>query len=47
MLSEKFVTRHIGPRENELPTMLRTIGVNSLEELIERTVPKSIVLDSR
>jgi glycine dehydrogenase len=25
--------------------MLRTIGVNSLEELIERTVPKSIVLD--
>jgi glycine dehydrogenase len=25
--------------------MLNTIGVNSLEELIERTVPKSIVLD--
>jgi glycine dehydrogenase len=45
MLSDKFVTRHIGPRENELPTMLSTIGVNSLEELIERTVPKSIVLD--
>jgi len=45
MLSDKFVTRHIGPRENDLPTMLNTIGVNSLEELIERTVPKSIVLD--
>src|SRR5664280_1787028 len=45
MLSDKFVTRHIGPRENDLPTMLSTIGVNSLEELIERTVPKSIVLD--
>ena len=45
MLSDKFVTRHIGPRENDLPTMLSTIGVNSLEELIEKTVPKSIVLD--
>ena len=45
MLSDKFVTRHIGPRENDLPAMLSTIGVNSLEELIERTVPKSIVLD--
>ncbi len=45
MSSEKFVTRHNGPRDNELPQMLKTIGVNSLDELIEKTVPSSIRLD--
>ncbi|MGC1391597.1 MAG: aminomethyl-transferring glycine dehydrogenase [Bacteroidales bacterium] len=45
MLSDKFVNRHIGPREHELPRMLKTIGVNSLDELIEKTVPRSIMLD--
>ena len=45
MLSDKFGNRHIGPRENELPQMLKTIGVSSLDELIEKTVPKSIMLE--
>ena len=45
MLSDKFVNRHIGPREQELPQMLKTIGVKSLDELIEKTIPKSIMLE--
>jgi len=45
MLSDKFVNRHNGPREDELPQMLETIGVDSLEQLIEKTVPKSIMLE--
>jgi glycine dehydrogenase len=45
MLSEKFVNRHNGPREDELPHMLKTIGVNSLDQLIEKTVPSAIMLE--
>jgi glycine dehydrogenase len=44
MSSDKFVNRHNGPREHELPQMLKTIGVSSLDQLIEKTVPKSIML---
>jgi glycine dehydrogenase (decarboxylating) len=45
MPSDKFVNRLNGPREYELPQMLKTIGVNSLDELIEKTVPGSIMLE--
>jgi glycine dehydrogenase len=45
MLTDKFVNRHNGPRESELPQMLKTIGVSSLDELIEKTVPSSILLE--
>jgi glycine dehydrogenase len=45
MLSDKFVNRHNGPRENELPQMLKVIGVSSLDELIEKTIPGSIMLE--
>ncbi|HUX58805.1 MAG TPA: aminomethyl-transferring glycine dehydrogenase [Bacteroidales bacterium] len=45
MQSDKFVNRHNGPRDHELPQMLKTIGVNSLDHLIEKTVPKSIMLE--
>ena len=45
MHSDKFVNRHIGPRDHELPQMLKTIGVSSLDQLIEKTVPKSIMLE--
>ena len=44
MSSDSFAIRHIGPRGSELPGMLRTIGVKSLDELIDRTVPDSIRL---
>lgn len=45
MFSDKFVNRHNGPRENEVPHMLKVIGVDSLDQLIEKTVPKSISLE--
>ena len=41
----QFVTyqeRHIGPDQPETEAMLKAIGVSSLEELIQRTVPKGI-----
>jgi glycine cleavage system P protein (glycine dehydrogenase) len=37
-----FADRHVGPRAAELAGMLDVIGVGSLEELVERTVPESI-----
>lgn len=41
---DKFVRRHIGPGEAETRDMLNTLGVPSLEALIQETVPDSIRL---
>ena len=41
---EKFEKRHISVRESDLPTMLQTVNVASLDELIEKTVPANIRL---
>ena len=40
-----FSDRHIGPRKKDIEKMLEVIGVNSLEELINQTIPSSIRLD--
>ena len=40
--STEFQRRHIGPNENQTNEMLSTIGVSSLEELVDRTVPPAI-----
>jgi glycine dehydrogenase len=45
MISDKFVNRHNGPRDEEIPQMLKVIGVDSLDQLIEKTVPSSIMLE--
>ena len=37
-----FQNRHIGPNQDELNEMLATIGVSSLDELIDQTVPEKI-----
>lgn len=39
---QDFESRHLGPRESEVAFMLETIGVNSIDELIEQTVPSNI-----
>ncbi|MFC6634867.1 aminomethyl-transferring glycine dehydrogenase [Microbulbifer taiwanensis] len=39
---DAFIHRHIGPDESQVEAMLKTLGVSSLEELIEKTVPESI-----
>ncbi len=38
----EFQRRHIGPDEQQLTDMLKTIGVGSLEDLVDRTVPANI-----
>ncbi len=45
MTTAEFKSRHIGPRAEEIQQMLDAIGVNSMEELIEKTVPSNIRLD--
>ena len=40
--ANEFAGRHIGPNEKETSGMLKTIGIGSLDELIDRTIPTSI-----
>ena len=42
MLSNNFINRHNGPRESQVPGMLKSIGLNSIDELIDETIPSSI-----
>ena len=39
---EEFSSRHLGPRDSQVPAMLETIGVSSLEELVNQTVPSHL-----
>src|SRR5438105_2550320 len=38
----EFAARHIGPSAVEIDAMLRELGLSSLEELVDRTVPEAI-----
>ena len=38
-----FIRRHIGPTEEQVAHMLATLGLDSLEQIVERAVPDSIV----
>ena len=44
MKTDSFVLRHIGPSEKEVNEMVKTIGVSSVDELIDKTVPSDIRL---
>jgi glycine dehydrogenase len=44
MKTDSFALRHIGPRENDLQHIFKTIGVESLDQLIYETVPNNIRL---
>ena len=46
MKTNAFALRHIGPRENDLEHMLKTIGAETLEQLIQETIPSDIRLKS-
>ncbi len=46
MATEQFLGRHVGPRPEDIREMLQVIGVSSVEELIQQTVPESIRLKS-
>jgi glycine dehydrogenase len=44
---KEFKRRHIGIAEHDLTPMLNEVGVASLEELIEKTVPENIVFKEK
>jgi len=44
MKTDSFALRHIGPRENDVKHMLKTIGAESMEQLIYETLPDDIRL---
>ena len=44
MITDQFASRHLGIRPDDLNRMLDVIGVDSLDQLIEETVPRDIFL---
>ncbi len=44
MKTDAFALRHIGPRENEIQQMLKTVGVESINQLLYETFPDNIRL---
>ena len=42
-----FIRRHIGPGSVDEPAMLAELGMKSLDELIDKVVPKSIRRDKQ
>ncbi|HNS38942.1 MAG TPA: aminomethyl-transferring glycine dehydrogenase [Promineifilum sp.] len=44
--ADRFVKRHIGPRSHDVTAMLGTLGLNSLDELVDQAIPASIRMDS-
>ena len=45
MPADRFVKRHIGPRSHDVTAMLRDLGLDSLDELIDQAIPASIRMD--
>jgi glycine dehydrogenase len=46
MKKYKFSDRHIGPRKSEISTMLKSVGVDAISDLINQTIPSHIQLHS-
>jgi glycine dehydrogenase len=44
---DSFVSRHIGPRADDISEMLRALRLSSLEQLVDETVPPSIRLQGK
>lgn len=42
---DTFITRHLGPQEHELGSMLETIGVSSLDDLMYEAIPDTIRME--
>ena len=42
-----FINRHIGPRKNDRMEMLKTMGLQSLDELIHKTIPSDILINDK
>ena len=44
MKTDSFASRHIGVSEKDIEVMLRKIGISTLDELIDKTIPANIRL---
>lgn len=42
---DKFVSRHIGPNDDEIKQMLEVVNASSLDELINETIPSKIKIN--
>ena len=40
-----FSERHIGPRANDKTAMLKELGLSSIDQLIDETIPENILLE--
>ncbi|GEQ85593.1 glycine dehydrogenase (aminomethyl-transferring) [Patiriisocius marinistellae] len=45
MNTDSFALRHIGPREADLKSMLKTVGAETMDQLIFETIPDDIRLE--
>jgi glycine dehydrogenase len=45
MSLDSFASRHIGPRADDISQMLDVIGFNSMDELVDKTIPENIRLE--
>ena len=43
MKRKEFKDRHIGLNEEDVKIMLKKIGFKSIQDLIEKTIPKKII----
>ena len=43
-MNDSFQSRHIGPRERDLEAMLKVVGVDSLDDLVQKTIPGEIIM---
>ena len=44
MISDHFSSRHIGPSDEDIKKMLDIMGLDSIEKLLNETIPKTIRL---
>jgi glycine dehydrogenase len=42
---EDFISRHVGPRDEDIRAMLESLGLSTLDELTEKSIPQSIRCD--
>ena len=47
MRESPFHKRHIGPNKKEIDKMLSTLELNSVDELIDQTLPEAIRLENQ
>ena len=37
-----FINRHIGPRKSDVKSMLHQLDLKTIDELVDKTIPKDI-----